>query len=187
MKINRLVVARNGVTCIADPENKREFAMMEITAKLLAERKGNRDNDEFIIPSPSDASAPFNPSAYRKKIAKVTSKALDGDSITIELLGLILSIISDQAVGGERLSRKTVLKIALEKSKKHSAVELKYRKAGTGYVSQLSPNCWQGRYTPTIDGKRISKNVYAATKEECEKKLAETIATMKEINKINDR
>lgn len=181
--INRLVVARSGATCIADAENKREIAMMEITAKLLAERKGNGGDDEFIIPSPSAATLPFNPSAYRKKIAKVTSKALDGDSITIELLGLILSIISDQASSEERLSRKTVLEIALEKSKKHSAVELKYRKAGTGYVSQLSPNCWQGRYTPTVNGKRISKNVYAATKEECEKKLAEMIATVKEINK----
>ena len=48
--INRLVVARNGVTCIADSENKREFAMMEITAKLLANRKGNAGTNEFIIP-----------------------------------------------------------------------------------------------------------------------------------------
>ena len=180
--INRLVVARNGVTCIADPENKRKLVIMEITAKLLAERKGNKGNDEFIIPSPSSATSPFNPSAYRKKIAKVTSKALDGESVTIELIGLILSIISDQASSEEIVSRETVLESALEKSKDHSAVELKYRKAGTGYVSQLSPHCWQGRYTPTINGKRISKNVYAATKEECEKKLSEMIKSVKEKN-----
>ncbi len=178
--INRLVVARNGVTCIADAENKRNLVMMGITAKLLAESKGRSSADEFIVPSPSNATAPFNPSAYRKKIAKVTSKAFDGESVTIELLGMILSIISDQASSGERVSREAVLESALEKTKDHSAVELKYRKAGTGYVSQISPNCWQGRYTPTINGKRISKNIYAPTKEECEKKLSEMIMSMKE-------
>ena len=178
--INRLVVARNGVTCIADPENKREFAMMDITAKLLANRKGNAGTNEFIIPSPSNATSPFNPSAYRKKIAKVTSKALDGESVTIELLGSVLSIISDQASSEERVSREAVLESALGESQNHAAVELKYRKAGTGCVSQISPNCWQGRYTPTINGKRVSKNVYAATKEECEKKLSEMIMLMKE-------
>ena len=178
VKINRLVVARNGTTCIADSENKREFAMMEITAKLLAECKGNKGNDEFIIPSPSSATSPFNPSAYRKKIAKVTSKALEGESVTIELLGSVLSIISDQASSEERVSREAVLESALGKSQNHASVELKYRKAGTGYVSQISTNCWQGRYTPTINGKRVPKNIYASSKEECEKKLAELIKNM---------
>ena len=180
LTINRLVVARNGATCITDPENKRKMAIMDITAKLLADRKGNSSDDEFIIPSPSGAIVPFNPSAYRKKIAKVTSKALDGDSITIELIGFALSAICDRTLSSGKVEREAVLALALEKSQNHSAVELKYRKAGTGYVSQISPNCWQGRYTPTINGKRISKNVYAATKEECEKKLSEMIMSMKE-------
>ena len=55
----------------------------------------------------------------------------------------------------------------------------KKRKPGTGYVKQLSKNCWQGRYTPTIGGKRISENVYGATEAECEAKLAELITRMK--------
>lgn len=55
----------------------------------------------------------------------------------------------------------------------------KKRKPGTGYVKQLSANCWQGRYTPTVDGKRIARNVYAPTEEECEVKLAELIKEMK--------
>jgi hypothetical protein len=151
---------------------------MEITAKLLANRKGNAGTNEFIIPSPSNATAPFNPSAYRKKIAKVTSKALDGESVTIELLGSVLSIISDQASSEEIVSRETVFETALEKSNDCSVVELKYRKAGTGYISQISTNCWQGRYTPTIKGKRVPKNIYASSKEECEKKLAELIKNM---------
>ena len=55
----------------------------------------------------------------------------------------------------------------------------KKRKPGTGYVKQLSAKCWQGRYTPTVNGKRISENVYGATEAECEEKLAELITRMK--------
>ena len=55
----------------------------------------------------------------------------------------------------------------------------KKRKPGTGYVKQLSVKCWQGRYTPTVNGKRISENVYGATEAECEAKLAELITRMK--------
>jgi hypothetical protein len=36
-----------------------------------------------------------------------------------------------------------------------------------------------GRFTPRVNGKRISKNVYAKTREECEEKLAELIKAMK--------
>ena len=57
--------------------------------------------------------------------------------------------------------------------------EGKYRKRGTGYVKQLSENCWQGRYSPTVNGKRVSHNVYGATEEECEAKLAEKIREVK--------
>jgi hypothetical protein len=57
--------------------------------------------------------------------------------------------------------------------------EGKYRKRGTGYVKQLSANCWQGRYTPRVDGKRVSYNVYGATEAECEAKLAEMIKEVK--------
>lgn len=55
----------------------------------------------------------------------------------------------------------------------------KYRKRGTGYVKQLSENCWQGRYTPTVDGKRVGHNVYGETETECEAKLAEVIRKVK--------
>jgi hypothetical protein len=171
-------VARNGATHIADAENKRELKMMATTARILAERKGDVCDDEFIFPSPACATAPFNPSAYRKKIDRTIKKALNGESVTIEILGYVLSIIKDSSQGS--VERDGVLKYALDKSKNYSAVENKYRKAGTGYISQISPNCWQGRYTPTIKGKRISKNVYATTKEECEKKLSEMITSMKE-------
>ena len=55
----------------------------------------------------------------------------------------------------------------------------KKRKPGTGYVKQLSVKCWQGRYTPTVNGKRISHNVYGASEAECEARLAELITRVK--------
>ncbi len=47
------------------------------------------------------------------------------------------------------------------------------RKAGTGCITKINDKLWEGRYSPKgIDGKRISKNIYAHTEEECEQKLA---------------
>ena len=66
-----------------------------------------------------------------------------------------------------------------QKPAEFTAKKSKKRKPGTGYVKQLTANCWQGRYTPTVNGKRIARNVYAPTEEECEVKLTELIKEMK--------
>ena len=55
----------------------------------------------------------------------------------------------------------------------------KIRKSGTGCVTMINYHLYEGRFTPRVNGKRISKNVYAKTREECEEKLAELIKTMK--------
>ena len=55
----------------------------------------------------------------------------------------------------------------------------KYRKRGTGSVHQVSKNVWEGRYTPTVNGKRIARNIYADSEEECEIKLEALIQEMK--------
>ena len=56
----------------------------------------------------------------------------------------------------------------------------KYRKAGTGGIYQLNDHLWEGKYSPRdAHGKRISRNVYAHTREECEAKLAAMIEEMK--------
>ena len=59
------------------------------------------------------------------------------------------------------------------------AVKGKYRKPGTGCISQIGERLWEGRYSPKVNGKRMARNVYAPTEEECEEKLAELIAAMK--------
>lgn len=54
----------------------------------------------------------------------------------------------------------------------------KIRKPGTGCISQINENLWEGRYSPKVNGKRIARNVYAHSREECEELLAEMIRQM---------
>lgn len=51
-------------------------------------------------------------------------------------------------------------------------------------LSKLNEHLYEGRYSPRVGGKRISRNVYAKTREECEEKLAELIKQMKAELKI---
>lgn len=56
----------------------------------------------------------------------------------------------------------------------------KIRKQGTGCVFQINEDLWEGSYFPRLpNGKRKKFNVYARTKEECEKLLAEMIERVK--------
>lgn len=55
----------------------------------------------------------------------------------------------------------------------------KTRKPGTGCITQINDHLFEGRYSPTWpDGTRHSKNVYAKTRKECEKKLNALIREM---------
>lgn len=54
------------------------------------------------------------------------------------------------------------------------------RKPGTGCLSRINDHLWEGRYSPIWpDGKKHARNVYAKTREECEKLLTELIEQMK--------
>ncbi len=54
------------------------------------------------------------------------------------------------------------------------------RRAGTGCISQINDHLDEGRYSPMwINGKKLSRNVYAHTREECEEKLKVLITEMK--------
>ena len=66
------------------------------------------------------------------------------------------------------------------KTPKFEPYKPKYRRRGTGSIHQVSKNVWEGRYTPTVNGKRIARNIYAGSIEECEGKLAQMITEMKE-------
>ena len=91
----------------------------------------------------------------------------------------------DRSIGGTdaqipRTERKTE---AAEKPP-FKPYKPKIRKAGTGCISKLNEHLYEGRYSPRIDGRSISRNVYAKTREECEEKLAELIKEMKSELKI---
>ena len=60
------------------------------------------------------------------------------------------------------------------------AVKGKYRKPGTGCVTQINDHLWEGRYSPKVNGKRMARNIYAPTEAECEEKLAVLITEMKQ-------
>ena len=67
----------------------------------------------------------------------------------------------------------------------------KIRKSGTGCVTMINEHLYEGRYSPKVNGKRMARNVYAKTREECEEKLAELIKTMKaeiaELKKVQNK
>ena len=56
----------------------------------------------------------------------------------------------------------------------------KMRKQGTGCISKINDHLYEGRYSPKdAYGKRMARNIYAPTREECEEKLAILIKEMK--------
>ncbi len=55
----------------------------------------------------------------------------------------------------------------------------KIRKPGTGCVTMINGHLYEGRFSPRVNGKRIARNIYATTREECEEKLKVLIAEMK--------
>ena len=64
----------------------------------------------------------------------------------------------------------------------------KYLKHGTDCVTVINDHLYEGRFSPRVNGKRIAKNIYATTREECEEKLKVLIAEMKkEIAEIKAR
>ena len=77
----------------------------------------------------------------------------------------------------QSVSKPTPAKTTLKKE--FEPYKGRIRKSGTGCVTMINDHLYEGRFTPRVNGKRISKNVYAKTREECEEKLAELIKTMK--------
>ena len=75
---------------------------------------------------------------------------------------------------------------APEKKEKRAEVRFvpykgKIRRRGTGCVSKIGENLWEGRYSPRLpNGKRDLRLVYAKSEEECEEKLEEAIRRAKE-------
>ena len=54
------------------------------------------------------------------------------------------------------------------------------RKPGTGCISQINDHLWEGRYSPTVSGKRVARKRLRLYRGGCEKKLAQLIREMKQ-------
>ena len=87
----------------------------------------------------------------------------------------------DSTIGGatSKNGRKTK-KTTKKKKQVFQAVTGSRRRQGSGCISKVSANTWQGKYTPrTADGKREIHCVYAKSYEECERMLDEMIGGLK--------
>lgn len=84
----------------------------------------------------------------------------------------------DREITGSKKTRKGSSKKNVE-PQKFEPVKGQRRRPGTGCVSQIGENLWEGRYSPRWpDGTKHVRDVYASTEEECEAKLEELIAEM---------
>ena len=88
--------------------------------------------------------------------------------ITNEMQNHSAITIDKKIAGINHVEEKTGLQV----NRDFTPNERKRRRSGKGYTKQLSQNCWQGRYSPIVNGKREVYNIYARTEEECEEKLA---------------
>ena len=81
----------------------------------------------------------------------------------------------DKGIGKNGDALKEIEKVSADSDKKpvfakFEAQKGKHRKPGTGCVSKINDHLYEGKYSPRdANGKRISRNVYAKTREECEK------------------
>lgn len=106
---------------------------------------------------------------------------------TLDIYSHVTDTMQKQAaVKIDRQIGKTDAPMPPDEQKQHTGqsgfqpYKSKYRKAGTGGIYQLNDHLWEGKYSPRdAHGKRISRNVYAKTREECEEKLAVMIEKVK--------
>ena len=106
---------------------------------------------------------------------------------TLDIYSHVTDLMQQQAaVKIDRQIGKTDAPMPTEEEKPHAKpstfqpTQPKHRKPGTGGIYQLNDHLWEGKYSPRdAQGKRISRNVYAHTRKECEEKLAVMIEEVK--------
>ncbi len=109
---------------------------------------------------------------------------LDVYSHVSDTMKVQAAVSIDRKIGGTNAQMPEPEKVSEVNEKtpqmpKFEPQKRKMRKRGTGCVTKISENCFEGKYSPNnAYGKRISRNVYAPTESECEAKLAELIKEM---------
>ena len=85
----------------------------------------------------------------------------------------------DRKIGGTDAQMPTIAREKDTSPVEFTLYKPKIRKPGTGCVTMINDHLYEGRFSPRVNGKRIARNIYATTREECEEKLKELIAEMK--------
>ena len=90
--------------------------------------------------------------------------------------------VSSEAKTTEELNTDSV---KTQPKQKFEPVKGKYRKPGTGCITELNDHLWEGRYSPRGNGEKMFRNICSRIEEECEEKFAQMIKKMKiEIEKL---
>ncbi len=92
-----------------------------------------------------------------------------------EIAGADTPIPEPTATGKSRTVKQPISR----QSRNLSRIRARIRKPGTGCVTMINDHLYEGRFSPRVNGKRIARNIYATTREECEEKLKVLIAEMK--------
>ena len=86
------------------------------------------------------------------------------------------AITIDRGIGKAEPAQKTKFEQKTLQERSFQPYKGTRRKPGMGCISQINETLWEGRYSPRWpDGKKHPRNIYAHTREECERQLAEMI------------
>ena len=120
-----------------------------------------------VIPDTNTIVDKYNYTVNLDKYA--TAKIIkDGKEVTIDDVGKATD--GNVQAGEEQKPQET----------KFEPTKGKIRKAGTGCISKINDHLYEGRYSPKdAYGKRMARNIYAKTEEDCEIELAKLVAKMK--------
>ena len=115
------------------------------------------------------------PKDVPKAVAYLTESAQQGNQYAQYALGKLY--LTGQDVQQDREQAWAYFYESAEQGNEYAAFFLEH--FGQARRPKLSDHLWEGRYSPKVNGKRIARNVYASTEEECERKLAQLIEEMK--------
>lgn len=107
------------------------------------------------------------------------------DDDGIEKVGLLVKNFIDRGIARREGDNTEDENVPDQTSKtpcapKFEPVKGKIRKSGTGCITEINDHLYEGKFSPTgADGKRLTRHIYAKTRDECEILLAEMIAKTK--------
>ena len=101
---------------------------------------------------------------------------LDIYSHVTDLMQQQAAVKIDHQIGKTDASMPTEVEKLCTQPSTFQPTRPKHRKPGTGGIYQLNDHLWEGKYSSRdAHEKRISRNVYAKTREECKKKFVAMI------------